>query len=94
MTSPEFVTDIDGAKVRLGDTVKVLEIDASIRRIEKDEAEKVMSMVGEEFEVDEIDEYGCAWVTKWWRTKENESEAHGISLTSKQMKLVRTKNGS
>ncbi len=93
MTSPEFVTDIDGAKVRVGDTVKVLAIDASIKP-EKDEAEKVMSMVGEEFEVDEIDEHGCAWVTKWWRTKENESEAHGISLTSKQMKLVRTKNGS
>ena len=93
MTSPEFVTDIDGAKVRLGDTVKVLAIDASIK-LEKDEAEKVMSMVGEEFEVDEIDEHGCAWVTKWWRTKKNESEAHGISLTSKQMKLVRTKNGS
>jgi hypothetical protein len=93
MTLPEFVTDIDGAKVRLGDTVKVLAIDTAIK-LEKDEVEKVMSMVGEEFEVDEIDEYGCAWVTKWWRTTENESEAHGISLTSQQMKLVRAKNGS
>lgn len=93
MTSPEFVTDIDGAKVRLGDTVKVLAIDTSIK-LEKDEVEKVMSMVGEEFEVDEIDEYGCAWVTKWWRITENESEAHGVSLTSQQMKLVRSKNGS
>ena len=93
MTSPEFVTDIDGAKVRLGDIVRVLAIASSIE-LEKDEVEKVNSMVGEEFEVDEIDEYGCAWVTKWWRTTENESEAHGISLTSQQMKLVRSKNGS
>jgi hypothetical protein len=93
MTSPEFVTDIDGAKVRLGDTVRVLAIDPSIK-LEKDEVEKVNSMIGEEFEVDEIDEHGCAWVTKWWRTTENESEAHGISLTSQQMKLVRSKNGS
>lgn len=93
MTIPNFVNDVDGAKVCVGDTVRVLEIDASIK-LEKDEIEKVMSMVGEEFEVDEIDEYGCAWVTKWWRTGEDESEAHGISLTSQQMKLVRSKNGS
>lgn len=93
MTSREFVTDIDGAKVRLGDTVRVLVIDSSIR-LEKDEVEPIMSMVGEEFEVDEIDEHGCAWVTKWWRTGEDESEAHGIALTSKQMKLVHSKNGS
>ena len=93
MTLPEFVTDIDGAKVRLGDSVRVLAIDASIK-LDEDEVEKVMSMVGEEFEVDEIDEHGCAWVTKWWRTRENESEAHGISLTSQQMKLVCSKNDS
>ena len=95
MTSPDFVTDIDGAQVHLGDTVKVLAIDASIK-LEKDEVEKVKSMVGEEFEVDEIDEQGCAWVTKWWHTteSESESEAHGILLTSQQMKLVRSKNGS
>ncbi len=93
MTIPYFVNDVDGAKVHVGDTVKVLEIDASIKP-EKDEIDKVMSMVGEEFEVDEIDEHGCAWVTKWWRTTDNESEAHGIALISQQMKLVRSKNGS
>ncbi len=93
MKSQGFVTDIDGDKVHLGDTVKVLAIDTSIK-LEKDEVEKVMSMVGEEFEVDEIDDYGCVWVTKWWHTTENESEAHGISLTSQQLKLVRSKNGS
>ena len=93
MTSPAFVTDIDGARVRLGDTVTVLAIDASIK-LEKNEVEKVTSMVGEEFEVDEIDEHGCAWVTKWWHTTESESEAHGISLISQQMKLVRSRNGS
>jgi len=89
----DYVTDIDGSKVRLGDTVKVLAIDPSIK-LEKEELEKVNSMIGEEFEVDEIDEHGCAWVTKWWHTTENESEAHGISLTSQQMKLVRSKNDS
>lgn len=93
MTIPNFVIDIDGAKVCVGDTVKVLQIDASIKP-ENDEIEKVMSMVGDELEVDEIDEHGCAWVTKWWRTGEDESEAHGIALTSQQMKLVRSKNGS
>ena len=77
----------------MGDTVKVLAIDTSIK-LEKNELEKVTSMVGEEFEVDEIDEHGCAWVTKWWHTTESESEAHAISLTSQQMKLVRSKNGS
>lgn len=91
MTTPNFVVDIDGARVEVGDIVKVLEIDAFIKP-EKEEVEKVMSMVGEEFEVDEIDEHGRAWVTKWWRMAENEINAHGIALASQQMKLVSSKH--
>ena len=92
MTSQTFLYDIDGAKVYVGDTVKVLEIDPAIKP-EPDELERVMSMLGEEFEVEEIDEYGCAWVTKWWPITESEIDANGISLSSNQMKLVRSSNG-
>ncbi len=89
MKSNEYVFDLNGKKVHVGDIVKVLEIDKNII-LEEGEKEMVMSMVGNELEVDEIDEYGCAWVTKWFELGDEESEAHGIALESNQMELIRS----
>ena len=46
-------------------------------------------MIGEIFEVEEIDEYGSAWIRKSW---ENEEEGtcigHSIALAPHEMELV------
>ena len=93
MSDKEFVLDVKGNKVYVGDIVKVLEIDKKITP-EDDELERVMSMVGEELEVDDIDKFGCAWVTKWFRIGNDDTEGHGIALEPNQMELVRSSNGS
>jgi len=60
-------TDIDGREIVEGDTVRVLTIDPDIiGKLNDEEREDVESMLGETFEVEEIDKHGCAWVTKWW----------------------------
>ncbi len=40
-----------------------------IENVETEEVDRVLSMVGEVFEIDEIDEHGCAWVTKYFTSE-------------------------
>jgi hypothetical protein len=49
---------------------------------------QISEMIGEEFEVEEIDEGGQAWVTKWWDIGDGEKDAHGIGLAASEMELV------
>lgn len=54
-----------------------------------DEKQDVLSMIGEVFEVEEIDEHGHPWVRKLWpNEKEGKCNSHSIALESKEMELV------
>jgi hypothetical protein len=81
--------DINGAVVRVGTRVRVLKISASVlSQLPPSEAECARSMEGEIFEVYEIDEWGGAWVEKWWRTDEGTSSSHSLGLGPNQMEVV------
>ena len=89
MNDKEYVIDKNGDKVFVGDIVKVLEIDENITKdLEKDELDRVSSMLGEELQVNEIDKFGCAWVLKWFRIGHDDTQAHDIALEPNQMELV------
>ncbi len=45
-------------------------------------------MIGEVFEVYEIDEWGSAWVEKSWRTDGQESRSHSLALDALEMEVV------
>jgi hypothetical protein len=45
-------------------------------------------VIGEVFVVEEIDDVGEAWVTKWWSLGGGETDAHGIGLASSEMELI------
>ena len=45
-------------------------------------------MVGEVFEVDEIDDYGHPWVTKWWPDEGGGTFSHSIALLPEEMEKV------
>jgi len=45
-------------------------------------------MLGQVFEVDELDEYGQAWVTKWWVRGDGVSQSHSLGLDPDQMERV------
>jgi hypothetical protein len=88
MKNNEVIQDIDGNEVHVGDFVEVLEIDRAIdHKLPEEERAQVFSMVGEILEVEEIDEFGCAWVTKWFPTKDQTHFSHGIALEKHQMRL-------
>ena len=59
--------DRNGTPVHVGTRVRLLKLAAFLERdLPADEWQRLQTMVGEVFEVYEIDEYGSAWVEKWW----------------------------
>jgi hypothetical protein len=49
----------------------------------------VLSMIGDVFEIEEIDEYGQPWVRKAWPNEaEGTCHSHSIALASHEMELV------
>lgn len=86
-----MVRDLNGVEVNVGDSVRILSVDDSIlNKLESDEKARVMSMIGEMFEVYEIDEYGQAWVEKWWNQGSSESINHSLGLSSNNMQVVKS----
>jgi hypothetical protein len=80
-------TDRLGNLVQVGTKVRLLEIEPSV--LEKlPHAIRVRSMEGEIFEIYEVDEWGSAWVQKWWQPGESESLSHSLALKPSQMEVV------
>jgi hypothetical protein len=83
--------DINGRVVRVGTRVRVLKISPSVlSQLPESEADCARSMEGEIFEVYEIDEWGGAWVEKWWRAGDGTSSSHSLGLGPTQMEVVPT----
>jgi hypothetical protein len=82
-------TDRNGIPVRVGSRVRVLSIPASVMaRLTVIERRRVKSMQGEVFTVAELDEYGSAWVTKWWHHRDGKSSSHSLALSAEEMEVV------
>jgi hypothetical protein len=84
------VKDKNGALVRVGDFVRVVQIPDDVRPT-KDEAPLVESMLGEVFQVEDIDPLGCAEVTKWWRLDKGHSRSQSLNLAAHEMERVERK---
>ncbi|RYF27334.1 MAG: hypothetical protein EOO23_08005, partial [Comamonadaceae bacterium] len=75
--------------VVVGTRVRVLSVPTSVlERVDLTERERVVSMVGETFEVYEVDSWGGAWVEKWWRESEDKSTSHSLGLRPTEMEIV------
>lgn len=83
--------DCGGRPVYVGSRIRVVQLsDDFIASLPADERGKVIEMVGGLFEVDEIDKFGCAWVTKTWDCGDGSYDAHSVALSSDEMELVST----
>ena len=81
--------DRHGFSVTVGTRVRVLEIAPSVKRdLPADERQELETMVGEVFEVYEIDGHGGAWVEKWWRDGDDVSHSHSLALAPHEMEVV------
>jgi hypothetical protein len=82
-------TDGSGQLVRVGATVRIVQIhDSTTTDLPELEKERVLSMLGDAFEVYEIDEWGQAWVEKNWHEGEELIDSHSLGLEPAQMVLI------
>lgn len=91
MKEPEMQKTIDqnGTAVCVGTKVRVLGISSTVlASLNQSEAQRVRSMLGEVFEVYEVDEYGGAWVEKWWETGAGKKVSHSLALAPAEMAVV------
>ena len=82
--------DKNGNIVQVGARVRLLCLSGNwLDELPTDEKADVLSMIGEVFEVEEIDEYGHPWIRKSWPNEaEGECHSHSIALESHEMELV------
>ena len=73
----------------VGSYVRVLTIPASVTRpLSSEDRAGLESMLGDVFEVYEIDEWGQAWVRKEWPPGEAAHRYHSLGLDSHEMERV------
>lgn len=82
--------DINGQAVALGDKVRVLSLAGQwFDDLPEDEKSDVLSMIGEVFEIEEIDQYGHPWVCKSWPNEaEGKCHSHSVALEPHEMELA------
>lgn len=82
--------DKHGRVVSVGSYVRLIELSPLfLASLPPDELEDVRSMIGEVFEVYEVDKYGCAWVEKGWSYPERgQCMGHSLGLEAKEMELI------
>ena len=83
-------TDKQGNIISVGSLVRLLRLSGSwLDDLPLEERTDVLSMVGQIFEVEEIDEYGHPWVSKWWPSEHAENaHSHSIALNADEYELV------
>jgi hypothetical protein len=80
--------DRNGRPVAIGTRVRVVSVAPSVlERLEAPERERVLSMVGEIFDVYEVDEWGGAWVEKWWNESNEKASSHSLGLQPSEMEV-------
>jgi hypothetical protein len=85
--TPETI-DSKGSFVKIGTRVRVLALPPAPAGLKKQELEHFNAMLGEVFEVLEIDEYGRAWVEKTWDAGSGKKSAHRLALRVNEMERV------
>jgi hypothetical protein len=87
MSSP---IDINGCPVAVGTKVRLLSLSGQwLVDLPIEERSDVMSMIGEIFVIEEIDQYGSPWVRKSWPNEvEGKCHSHSIALERHEMEVV------
>ncbi len=81
--------DINGTPVYVGSRVRVLKIsNAVLSLLSEADAEATRAMEGSVLEVNEIDEFGGAWVEDSWQGADGTAVFHSLGLGPQQMEVV------
>ena len=82
--------DRRGRLVNVGSRVRLISLSGEwFDSLPLDEKADVQSMIGEVFEIEEIDEYGHPWIRKSWSNeKEGTCNSHSIAVESQEIEVV------
>ena len=82
--------DRNGSEVNLGTKVRLLSLSGQwIDELPAEEKPLVLSMIGEVFIIEEIDDYGQPWIRKLWLDAKNSScQSHSIALEPYEMEVI------
>ena len=82
--------DKHGNSVKVGTAVRLLSLSGKwLEELPTEERSDVISMIGQIFEVEEIDEYGKPWVCQSWPNEaEGKCHSHLIALEPDEMEVV------
>jgi hypothetical protein len=89
MTAPR-PTDRNGDFVSVGDRVRLLSLSGRwLDELPADERSDVLSMIGEIYEIEEIDEHGHPWIRKSWPNEDaGTCRSHSIAVEPQEIELV------
>ena len=82
--------DRNGNSVSVGDRVRLLSLSGRwLDELPADERDDVLSMIGEIYEIEEIDEYGHPWIRKSWANEDaGTCRSHSIAAEPQEIELV------
>jgi hypothetical protein len=90
MSKAPTPVDKHGRPVAVGSRVRLVQLPQSLLNdLPADEVAALRSMLGEVFEVTEIDAYGKPWIGKGWSDPDKgEYKGHSLALEPSEMELV------
>lgn len=81
--------DIHGRPVQVGSRVRILKVADWLRReIPTDEFVRLQTLVGTIQPIDEIDEWGSAWIEAEFPQPANRIDSHSLKLDADEMERV------
>lgn len=89
-TRDEDWTTSYGNTVKVGTPVRLLPLSGQwLEELPAEEKNDAISMIGQIFEVEDVDEYGKPWVRKSWPNEaEGRCHAHAVALEADEMEAV------
>ncbi len=89
----ETLRDRRGNPIQVGSRVRLLNLSGPwLDDLPLTEKNRVLSMIGEVFDVEEIDEHGNPWISKWWRDEDGRSHSHSIAFGPLEAELINEPN--
>jgi hypothetical protein len=78
-----------GISIHVGDFVRLLAIRQSVLdRLDSKDKVRIAGLIGQTFQVYEIDEWGGAWIKAEWNEKKGRLASHSLMLDSGGMEKV------
>jgi hypothetical protein len=83
------IVDCKGRPVKLGDLVRITQLPpAYLAKVEPADRVALTAMIGKVYIVDDIDDFGQAWVTEMRDNGDGTHDGTGVGLASDEMELI------